>query len=109
MPLYTFILDYDGGTYIAQVKSRSLKNAPFLWATSLVETEVFGHKRGAKCKSELIEKMKTDKPVALEGLSNVWGLTALLQSKLALINCVLTKEPMKTRKTPTRKKGISER
>ena len=101
MPLYTFILDYDGGTYIAQVKSRSLKNAPLLWATSLEEGEVFTYKYGAKRKAELIEEIKNCSPVALNGSQNAWCMSVIIQNKFALINFVLTVETKKPTKTRT--------
>lgn len=101
MPLYTFILDYEGGTCIAQVKSRSLKSAPLLWATTLEEGEVFTYKHGAKCKAELIEAVKNNTPVVFNGLQNAWCMSARIQNKFALINFVLTVETKKTRKTRT--------
>ncbi len=99
MALYTIILDYDGGTYIDQVKSRSLKNVLILWATTLSENEVFGYKLGKQRKAELIEELKDRKPVALNGLQNAWCRSALIQDKLALINIVLTEQPKTKRKT----------
>jgi hypothetical protein len=88
MPLYTFIMEYAGGTYISQVKASSPKSACLKWAQKLGDSEVQG--LGLKGKESLIEQMKEETPVALDGVSNVWCNSALVRGKLALINLVRT-------------------
>jgi hypothetical protein len=88
MALYTFIMEYAGGTYISQVKAPSPKSACVKWAQKLGDTEVEG--LGPKGRNSLIEQMKEESPVALGGVSNVWCNSALVRGELALINLVRT-------------------
>ncbi len=88
MPFYTFILDYKGGTYVSQVESSSNKTACFNWAKGLNISEIYGF--GKSGKEKLIEQMKTETPTLLNGLINVWFVSALISGELASINFVQT-------------------
>jgi hypothetical protein len=90
MALYTFIMEYAGGTYISQVKARSPKSACVKWAQNLDDSQVEG--LGLKGKVSLIEQMKEEPPVAVAGVSNTWCSSALVRGGLALINLVLTEQ-----------------
>jgi hypothetical protein len=90
MPLYTFILEYAGGTYISQIKASSPKSACVKWAQKLDDSQV--KSLGLKGKDSLIEQMKEESPVALDGMSNAWCNSALVRGKLALINIVQTEQ-----------------
>lgn len=90
MPLYTLIMEYADGTYISQIKAPSPKSACVKWGQRLDESQVKG--LGLKGKESLIERMKEESPLALEGMSNVWCHSALVRGKLALINLVQTAE-----------------
>eukprot|EP01035_Chromulina_nebulosa_P002199 gene2198-2966_t len=70
MPLYTFVLDYDGGTYVAQVNAESFDRAPAVWARSLGPGEIRG--MGSSALSQLVTALEGDAPTPLEGLVNVW-------------------------------------
>jgi hypothetical protein len=54
MPLYTFIMDYDAGTYISQVAAPSSKSACVKWARRLDVQQVKG--LGGKSHKSLIER-----------------------------------------------------
>jgi hypothetical protein len=86
MPFYTFILEYAGGTYVSQVTAATPKSACVKWARGLDVSQVSGV--GQKSKEFLIEEMKAEAPVALDGLENSWCATALIRGELALINIV---------------------
>ena len=88
MSFYTFIMEFAGGTYISQVKAPSQKAACVKWAQSLDVSQVKG--LGLKGKESLIEQMKDESPVALDGLSNAWCTGAFLRGEYALINLVQT-------------------
>ncbi len=90
MPLYTFIMEYAGGTYLSQIKASSPESACVKWAQKLDESQVKG--LGLKGKESLIEQMKEESPVALDGVLNAWCNTALVRGKLALINLVRTEQ-----------------
>jgi len=90
MALYTFIMEYAGGTFISQVKASSPGSACVKWAENLVVPR--GSGLGAKSKDLLVEQMKEEPPAALDGMSNAWCTTALLRGELALINLVRTEQ-----------------
>ncbi len=82
-------MDYKGGTYISQINSTSLEIACIKWAKSLEISEI--DKFGDKSKEKLIEKMKSNSPVLLNGLLNDWCASFFLHKGTALINIVQTK------------------
>jgi hypothetical protein len=88
MPLYTFFLEYKGGTYISQVHARSSPLATRAWARKFLEMKVPG--LGARSKSDLVEKILGDAPTALDGLKNIWCSSALVRGHLALIHFTKT-------------------
>ena len=88
MPLYTFIMEYSGGTYVSQVKASSPRSACIKWARNLDVSQVGA--LSLKSKDSLIEQMKTELPAPIDGMSNVWCAAALLRGGLALINFVRT-------------------
>lgn len=88
MPLYTFVLDYEGGAYISQVDAPSFGAAPAIWAETLVPGVVHGMREASirQLRDDLAEK----EAVLLDGLTQAWCITALVRGKLALINYVQT-------------------
>ncbi len=93
MPLYTFIMDYAGGTYVSQVIASSPNSACVKWAQGLDVSQVSG--LGQKSKETLIEEMKTEVPTAIDGLFGSWCATARIRGELALINIVQTERGKK--------------
>lgn len=88
MPLYTFIMDFQGGTYISQVQASSPRSACIKWAENLEINEIEG--MGEKGKTKLIEEMKKELPVPLKGVINVWFTAGSIRGKSANINLVQT-------------------
>jgi hypothetical protein len=88
LPLYTFIMEFAGGTYISQVTATSAKLACVKSAQNLDASQVKG--LGVKGKESLMEQMKKDAPITLDGILNVWCQSALVRGNLALINLVKT-------------------
>ena len=90
--LYTVVMDYRGGTYISQVRARSVAAALKVWAAALDTAAIAG--LGPQRKIELIEDVKGSRgqePALLDGLVNAWCATALTSGGLALMNIVATK------------------
>ena len=86
MDLYTLICEYDGGTYIAQMSASSPKNAVLSW---------LGARGSWKCIPKVVRHqikagLDHDLPVAIEGVRNVWCLSASSNKGLVLINLVRT-------------------
>lgn len=88
MALYTFFLEYRGGTYISQVRAASPSSALKSWARKLGNIDVWG--LGPKSKSEMIEKLQLDAPTAIEGIQSTWCCTAFLRNHLAVIHFIQT-------------------
>ncbi len=90
MALYTFIMEFMGGTYISQINEKSLNRACRKWARTLKVKEIKG--LGPKCQTLLIQEMKDkiNQPVALNDVQNVWCTSALMKGRWALINIVKT-------------------
>ena len=90
MALFTCIMDYEGGTYISQVKAVSVRAACMTWARKLDISQIEG--LGAKGKLSLIDEMReeSDHIVSINGVSNVWCVTALVRNKLVIVNFIQT-------------------
>ena len=88
MPLYTFVMDYDGGTYIAQVKASSPTIAVKKWAKGLEQEAVHGI--SAKSKAKLIRQIKDETLSPVTGILNTWCVSTILSRKLALIHFIKT-------------------
>ena len=90
MSLFTLHIDYNGQSTIVQVKASTARNAAINWAENINIKEWSGI--GKKAKFELVEEMKDkENPCALiEETINVWCISALVRSRLFLINIVKT-------------------
>ena len=102
--LYTVVMDYRGGTYVAQVSARSVTAALKLWSEGL-DTGVIDE-LGREQKKELIHHttdFRVEKPVLLNGLVNVWCASALTSGGLATINVVATNPSKPNSSRPNRK------
>ena len=87
--IYTFVLDYNGGTYISQVKSSSPENAIIKWLQRLDFKELGVQHDNWESVLEDIEFLE-DRPVLLEGMKNVWCTSLSFDDTLALIHFVKT-------------------
>ncbi len=87
--LYTFFLDYKGGTYVSQVKASSPRRALAAWAETLQEADING--LGSSAKKKLINQINQP-PTPLNHIKNTWCYSALLRGDLALIHFTMTKE-----------------
>jgi hypothetical protein len=81
-------MEFAGGTYVSQVTAPSPKSACVKSAQNLALSQVKG--LGVKGKESLIQQMKEDSPIAVDGIVNAWCQSALIRGKLALINLVQT-------------------
>jgi hypothetical protein len=90
MPLYTFIMEFEGGSYISQVKASSPKSACVKWAEILDPSGIY--RLSETGKSILVEEMRKEVPVAIKGVTNTWFTSAVIRGKSANINLVQTVE-----------------
>lgn len=87
--LYTLLIDYDGTTFICQAKSKSLAKAPSKcirkWNTGDISS-LFSNAD----KLEILAQLDNQTFVAMNGMSNIWCGSVLLNNKLMLLNLILT-------------------
>jgi hypothetical protein len=85
--LYSVVLEYNGGTYIAQVSGESYRAVLPRWISSLDQRNLaswgIGH-------SELIQVAGSDEPTAIDGCTNIWCVTGSAKKGLVLINIIAT-------------------
>jgi len=84
--LYTHICEYDGGTYIAQMRASSPTNAVLSWLGSRGSWKSIPKAVRLQIKEDLV----VNPPVAIAGCRNVWCLSTSSSKGLVLINMVRT-------------------
>jgi hypothetical protein len=89
MPLFTFILEYDGFTGVSQARAGDVHSALQIWARNIASQ----HSQELPKNVEKISSLLVlDTPVAVQTVKNIWCLSASADSKLALLNIVQTAE-----------------
>jgi hypothetical protein len=89
MPLFTALLEFDGGTYISQLRSTSPSRAAKKYAAQLVTNEALGT---LTLRKRLATAVSGEKPVAVNGVRNVWCCAVSVGNKLALLNIIQTND-----------------
>lgn len=92
MALYTFVMDFRGGTYISQVEAEDLHASIPAWIEAISKQQNQILHLGTKGLEKLKEELADQNPTLLDSLQNVWCLTAHLHSGFALINVVKTEK-----------------
>ena len=89
MALYTFILQYDGGTYVSQVVEQNNLDAMRKWLRELDVSEIPGFTEVDK---QLLIKddFSDETPIQLKDCINIWCFGLRTNKELALVNFVLT-------------------
>ena len=90
MHIYTIILDWKGGTYIYQVRERSVDGAVQTWARELDTSPIAGFEPSLR--EQLSSDLEHEAATPLEGLTNAWCNDAVLGDELALIHVVKTEQ-----------------
>lgn len=98
MNLYTFFMEFEGGTYISQVAAPSLKLAMRKWANSLDTTQIKG--MGPTLKKQVIQEIEGEEATPLEGLKNAWCFALSPKGKFCLVNFVETRAPSRFEERP---------
>jgi len=101
--VFTFVLQYAGGTYISQHNGRSAEEAFARW---LSEDALVVENLGVKFAKQLARHHARydDRLVTIEGVIEVWCWSAALPKGLALLNIVRTGTPRP--RTPRRRRQI---
>lgn len=87
--LYTVILDYKGGTYIAQLSAASPLAVLPRWLSILKDADLA---EWGSSRAELSKIIKSENVVPLDGCVNVWCISGSGKDGLVLINMVATDE-----------------
>ncbi len=89
MALFTIVFDFDGGTYISQVRAASVKGVIKKYAANLIANDAIGT---LSTRQKLALSIEDEEPVAIEGVRNVWCFCASAGKKFGIINVVATLE-----------------
>jgi hypothetical protein len=88
--LFTFVVDYQGGTYIAQDRGIDVIAAAQGWSRAL---ERLGDIQLTSEDRRLLEKdLVSDGASPISDTDNVWCLTSGLRDQLVMVHAVLTAE-----------------
>lgn len=85
--VFTFFLEWDGGTFISQYSSLSLSEAVKRWASSL-DMATIGASDESK-KNFLID-VDAETAIKVSGLNSVWCITPYIKGRLAMVHIVET-------------------
>ncbi len=86
--LYTFVLDFKGGTYLSQVTAANFNDAPMNWARELKSDQIAGAVNDFR--NKIISQISDEPPVEIVGLSNTWCLTFQIDERLAIVHFIET-------------------
>lgn len=94
MALYTFILEYEGGTYISQVYAQEQMEAPRIWATAfaLDSNPEYAKFFEPDFRKKLVESLELNLVTELQGLINTYSWSAYRLDKPATIHFIKTAE-----------------
>jgi hypothetical protein len=92
MALYTFFLEYEGGTYISQVRATREDLATKVWAS---EFKLAGEKKyrkffEANFQKKLLASLDLNLISPIEGVKNTWDFSAYTLDKPATIHFTKT-------------------
>lgn len=87
MNKYTFLCEFQGGTYISQYNGESIADVLHMWIDNL-DSNIFSKKIRDKIEKEFTNDIHI--PVLLEGLENVWCSSITINHSLLLLNIVET-------------------
>jgi hypothetical protein len=90
MPLFTFILEFDGGTHISQFRAASVVRAVHEYGGQLLSDKAVAK---MPVRRRLSAAFSAENPVAIKGVRNVWCCSASIGKKLAILNVVATFVP----------------
>jgi hypothetical protein len=86
--LFTFVLDFLGGTYISQIKAKTLDSAKLEWAKRLTSQEISGWRNSSKAKfvNQIYNFSLKTNPLSI----NVWNFDFYSGKNIGTVYCVKT-------------------
>lgn len=88
MDIYTFIMEFRGGTYISQIKGANISAAMVLWGQNLDLAQI--KFLGEKGKLELQTELTNESPTKTEGVENVWFFCLRIKPGFLTVNVIKT-------------------
>ena len=86
--MYTFIMDFRGGTYISQSLEDSLENAVNKWGLNLDITQI--NYLTASTKKELLDNLVDTEVVEIDNMKNVWFFCFSIRTGFIKVNVIKT-------------------
>ena len=90
--LFTFVMDFRGGTYFDQLTAGSIKQAVSKWADNLNVNEIehFGKKSKQQILETLADQNTTEIITPLEIAKNVWRFSFRFKTGFAVVHIIKT-------------------
>jgi len=88
MQIFTFLMDFEGGTYVSQHAAVDLKLAVQAWVGAIDLASIEGI--GIGDRQEFAKQMSKSGTTPLSGMNNVWCIDGILSDRLALVHIVKT-------------------
>ena len=92
--LYTFIMEFRGGTYTSQVEARSIEDSLQQWTKKLKlemsQITFLGSTTLSEIEKHILGTDPEEQPIALTGLTNTWFLSVYTNNGKAAINIIKT-------------------
>lgn len=86
--LYTFIMNFKGGTYISQVKGDDEKEACQVWAISLNIDDIEGF--DVNTRLLIFKELENEEATQITGTKNVWIIGLDLSGNFAIVHIIKT-------------------
>lgn len=102
MATFTFIANYNGGTFIRQAQAADVLQACRVWAVAVVKNQDIPDLNTAKFLKNVADDMDEFPPAPLDDTPNVWCFTVGSGKAFMLVNIVKT-EHVRATKAPLRK------
>jgi hypothetical protein len=90
MPTFTFITDFQGGTYICQKEATDLHAACFMWKDEIASGGYVQHLNTKAFSSAFDADIEELPPVAIDEVSNVWLFHLMLGDDMLNLHIVQT-------------------
>lgn len=91
MELYTFIMDYVGGTYISQVEAVDKEHARRIWIKELKVKEIKSFT--SQDKKDIIKDDFADNDIVpIKGMKSVWFFMVKTKTDNGYVNIIKTKK-----------------
>lgn len=85
--LYTFVLDWGGGTFLSQCESGCINEAVKSWLNKF-DVTLLGD--GVEATDKFLMSFDGECPTPVNGLASVWCISSIFKDSLAVIHIIET-------------------